>query len=595
MSSVIVNGQGPSGAKVMIVGECPSVSDLKSGIPFSGGMGEELTRMLHEAGFVRAECYLTFLVKEKVPGGNMDYLFARNKTEAKAAGISEVMGKFPRPQILSATAALLREIESVNPNIVITLGEAPLWALTGNSGITKWRGSILPAAAVTPARCPLPKILPTYSPAKIQVKWDWRFIAVQDLRRALRESAFPELRVPAYDFVVRPSFAVAMGWLDGVLERATTPSHVRSPETSPATNTHGTGQSNAAPPSPQSGRIRLACDIETRCGHIACIGFADSPTRAICIPLMDINRPDGYWPIEEEIALVLKIREVMTHPNVEIVGQNFLYDAQYLAKHWGFVGNVTHDTMIEHHVAFAGLEKGLHFLSAMYCDFHQYWKDEGKTWDPRYVDEEQLWVYNCKDCVNTFEVSYAIEDTIAALGLEGPRARQMRLFFPTLRMMLRGVRIDRSLRDKMGLELMEASAVRQQWLIDVAGDLPAKPKSKTAKPWYNSPKQLAALLYETLHLPVQKNRKTGAVTTDDEALDRLRKREPAIRPFLDTISELRSIGVFWNTFVKAPLDHDGRMRCSYNIAGTETYRYSSSSDAFGFGTNLQNLPQGNED
>lgn len=36
------------------------------------------------------------------------------------------------------------------------------------------------------------------------------------------------------------------------------------------------------------------------------------------------------------------------------------------------------------------------------------------------------------------------------------------------------------------------------------------------------------------------------------------------------------------------------MRCSYSVPGTETYRYSSSEDAFGYGTNLANISSGDE-
>ena len=57
---------------------------------------------------------------------------------------------------------------------------------------------------------------------------------------------------------------------------------------------------------------------------------------------------------------------------------------------------------------------------------------------------------------------------------------------------------------------------------------------------------------------------------------------------------MRSLGVFLSTFVNAPLDVDGRMRCSFNIAGTETYRFSSSKNAFGSGMNMQNIPKGGE-
>ena len=37
------------------------------------------------------------------------------------------------------------------------------------------------------------------------------------------------------------------------------------------------------------------------------------------------------------------------------------------------------------------------------------------------------------------------------------------------------------------------------------------------------------------------------------------------------------------------------MRCSFNVAGTETFRWSSSKSAFDKGTNLQNIPEGDEE
>jgi len=43
-----------------------------------------------------------------------------------------------------------------------------------------------------------------------------------------------------------------------------------------------------------------------------------------------------------------------------------------------------------------------------------------------------------------------------------------------------------------------------------------------------------------------------------------------------------------------PLDIDMRMRTNFNVCGTETYRFSSSKNAFGSGGNLQNIPKGGE-
>ena len=82
---------------------------------------------------------------------------------------------------------------------------------------------------------------------------------------------------------------------------------------------------------------------------------------------------------------------------------------------------------------------------------------------------------------------------------------------------------------------------------------------------------------------------------NEEALERIKRIEPVLTPIVEMLQEYRSLGFFLNTFCRAKLDPDDRMRCSYNIGGTETYRWSSSENAFGRGTNLQNLPKGIED
>jgi hypothetical protein len=67
------------------------------------------------------------------------------------------------------------------------------------------------------------------------------------------------------------------------------------------------------------------------------------------------------------------------------------------------------------------------------------------------------------------------------------------------------------------------------------------------------------------------------------------------RPLLTLIVTYRSLQVYLNTFALAPVDPDGRFRCTINVAGPNTFRWSTSEDAFGFGTNMQNLPKGDED
>lgn len=59
-------------------------------------------------------------------------------------------------------------------------------------------------------------------------------------------------------------------------------------------------------------------------------------------------------------------------------------------------------------------------------------------------------------------------------------------------------------------------------------------------------------------------------------------------PFVSLILTIRDADKMLGV-LRTPLDPDGRMRCSYNVVGTENGRWSSSKNAFGRGTNLQNI------
>jgi DNA polymerase I-like protein with 3'-5' exonuclease and polymerase domains len=297
-----------------------------------------------------------------------------------------------------------------------------------------------------------------------------------------------------------------------------------------------------------------------------------------------LERPEGYWSAEEEVAIVLRLQELLTHPRARCVGQNFLYDAQYFAKHYGFIPRLTDDTMFQQHVAYAGAPKGLDYLSSMYCEYHEYWKSEGKLWDPK-VPEEQLWAYNCKDAVITFEVAEVLESALTQLKLTDQYAFQMELWWHTLHMMLRGIAVDKATKNRLGGELLEAIMERENEITTILGH-PINPRS---------PKQMQALFYHDLGMPVQYNRKTRRPSLDEEALQAIARKEPLLRDLIRRIVEVRSIGTIRSTFVEAREDSDGRMRSSFNPAGTESYRFASSTDAFGSGANLENIPRGLED
>jgi DNA polymerase-1 len=307
--------------------------------------------------------------------------------------------------------------------------------------------------------------------------------------------------------------------------------------------------------------------------------MAWSKLEALCIPLMTTGAGSHYWSESEETVLMFKLAQLLTHPNAQVIGQNFSYDAQYFHRWLHYVPRLARDTMISQHVCFSNLQKSLDFLSSMYCEFHSYWKEEIKS-----TNEDEYWRYNCKDCVITFEVDEVEQKTITSMGLQSVQDFQQELFWPVLATMNRGIRMATEKRGEFAMMLSDEIAAREQYIIDVCG-YPLNPAS---------PKQMQEFFYDQLNFKPIIGRKTGNPTLDDEALHTICNRDPVIKPLVDKILELRSLNVFLSTFVNAPLDRDGRIRCSFNIAGTETYRFSSSKNAFGSGLNLQNIPAGGD-
>ncbi len=339
---------GPVPAKIMLVGEAPGEQEVLRREPFVGASGQELNRMLHEAGIMRSECFITNVARERPSGNDITLWYSRNKRQPHPDWKLE-QNLWIAPQIVFGLSMLATELTMVQPNVVVAFGNVALWALTGKFGIKSWRGSLLETLPSLRSS----KVVPCYHPAYILRDWSTRQITVQDLRRVRAEAQTAEAPRSNNSFIIRPSIQSTLDYLHALQ----------------------TDLSSRADP-----RV-LSVDIETRAGHIACLGIATSTTEAFCIPFMCTESEDGYWSLDEESAVVAALQKVLCHPRARVVGQNFIYDSQYIYRHWGFVPNFERDTMLGHHSQFVGLPKGLDYLSSMYCKQHTYWKDEGKTWD----------------------------------------------------------------------------------------------------------------------------------------------------------------------------------------------------------------------
>ena len=542
-----IQGTGKVDAKVLIVGEFPHEADLRKGEPFIGGAGFELTKMLAEAGLPREQCYLTLVMKDRIL--SVGSLVAEKKKDITPRHVL-YKGKWVMPQVVDAVEALREEIRRVNPNVVCTSGNLALWALTGEWSSFNWRSSVMESDLI-----PGLKVIPTLPFSIVNVQWNQRPIIVHDLKRVKRNEDMPGVMDRGYEFEAQPTFERAKNRLELLIHAV------------------------------KKGDIeKIGVDIETRAGHISSIAFAWHSQLALCIPLMKTNQPEGYWSEEEEAELVLLMCELMR--NVTVIGQNWNYDAQYIYRHWHFMCPNVVDTMIQQHSCFSNMPKNLAFLSSMYCEDHLYWKDDRTNWEEGQDGEGEIqyWRYNCTDAARTLAIHHVLSNVTRAMGLEAVNEFQQSLRRRVLNTMIRGVRVDHKLRAQLSFDLMHEVAQREQWMQDVLG--------QTIN--IKSPAQMADFFYRQMGQREIKNRKTQSVTCNDEALHKIASREPILLPVTRKISELRSLGVFHSTFVQAGLDVDGRLRCTFNVCGTETYRFASSKNAFGTGLNFQNIPKGGE-
>ena len=124
-----VEGEGPTRAAIMLVGEQPGDEEDRQGRPFVGPAGELLSRALLQAGLDRAEVFITNAVKHfkwtPAPRGKRRL----HKTPAQR-------------EIEACEVWLIQEIEHVQPKVIVALGATAYRALTGEAkGFTAARTS----------------------------------------------------------------------------------------------------------------------------------------------------------------------------------------------------------------------------------------------------------------------------------------------------------------------------------------------------------------------------------------------------------------------------------------------------------------------
>lgn len=362
---------------ILILAEARGESEAKINSTLVGASGIELLHQLNEAGIVRLspvdDDLLSRYYRTSDPThvariwANHPYIARTNVFNIRSPGndLRHFLGDranalpgYPRLAIAKATAAtgtyvraefapeldrLGDEILTWNPNLIICLGNVALWALTGETGIGKLRGTTLNSTLTVSGY----KLLPTYHPASIFRNYDNRPVVIADLMKAKRESAYAEIRRPVREIWIEPSLEDIRTFF----------------------------QNHLQPTEP------LSVDIETAGDRVTCIGFAPHEGLAIVVPFDDERAASGsYWnDVNAEREAWQLVRSVLEDRSIPKLFQNGAYDIAFLYRSMKIkVLGATEDTMLLHHALQPEALKSLGFLGSVYSD-EGTWKDMRKA------------------------------------------------------------------------------------------------------------------------------------------------------------------------------------------------------------------------
>jgi DNA polymerase-1 len=477
---------GSLGSQIAIVGARPGQDEVRTGIPFSGPSGQHLWRLL---GVPRTECYVTNVRRD----------FSHTNTTPTEAEIVEVL------------PALRDELDHTAANVIIAVGAQALRALTNQTSIEKWRGSIL-SSTLLPGR----KVIGVYHTAAALREWYLTYIIEHDLRRAKRESAYPHIVRPERSFLTNPTLDDAVGFLDSLGDP-------------------------------------VSVDIETRGQDIVCVALSDDPSRAICIPFVD-----GRLSDVDLVYLWRRLDRVFRTRG--IIGQNIQFDVSRLERLGFLIERIEFDTMLAHHLLYPEFPHDLGFITSIYTE-EPYYKHE--------INSETLegfWRYNCKDAACTYESYLGLLAELREVAQEEYfRTCVLSLLRPVMSMQNRGIAVDQQVLDKTRRR-MELEIAYLQLQLDQAVGFPCNVRST---------RDLRLLLYDVLRCPVLKRTPGGEPSTDEEVLRKLAYGGHANAETVQQIIDIRERRTLTSGFLNISLAADNRYRANYLIHGTDSGRLSS--------------------
>ena len=310
------------------------------------------------------------------------------------------------------------------------------------------------------------------------------------------------------------------------------------------------------------------------------VSFAVEPGEAAYLPLGHdyMGAPDQL----DRDTVLAQLKPLLEDPNQAKVGQNLKYDKNVLANHGITLEGIAEDTMLESYVLNSVSSRhdmdtlARQYLNENTTTFESIAGKGAKQLTFNQIELDKAGPYAAEDADVTLRLHQVLMPQLEKTGKLASVYRDIDLpLVPVLsRMEQRGTLINASTLRKHSQELAERMAELEQEAHEVAGEN------------FNlgSPKQLQAIFYEKMGLPVIKKTPKGAPSTAEPVLQELAHEHELPRLILEhrSLSKLKS--TYTDTLPELISHRTGRVHTSYHQAVTATGRLSSSEP------NLQNIP-----
>ncbi|GHA61417.1 DNA polymerase I [Photobacterium aphoticum] len=285
--------------------------------------------------------------------------------------------------------------------------------------------------------------------------------------------------------------------------------------------------------------------------------------------------------------VLAQLKPILEDDNQAKVGQNLKYDASVLARYGIEMKGIKHDTMLASYVfnSVGGKHDmdslALRFLQHSCISFEQIAGKGKNQLTFNQIDLEQAAPYAAEDA----DVTLRLHNRLFA-NIE--QDAKLKAVYEEIEMPLVPVlsRIERTgvLIDDMKLSAQSVEiAARLDELEKQAYELAEQEFNM------NSPKQLQAILFEKMALPVIKKTPSGTPSTNEEVLQELALDYPLPKLILEYRGLAKLKSTYTDKLPKMINPSTGRVHTSYHQAVTATGRLSSTDP------NLQNIPIRNEE